>query len=187
MITEDYRQELLDMHSSTEWGITAGVYAGDTIVEFIKACPDIKTILDYGCGEGSLKKWVEDAGITDKEWTQYDPGVAEFSKRPEGKFDLVITTDVLEHVEEEHIDAVLDDLNNLTGKYLFNEIACYFARAYFRDGPYKGKDLHISVKAPDLWTIRLVRPDMTFITSTSCVHLGWKVRYLSIQERKVDE
>lgn len=187
MITEEYKKALLDIHSSAHWGTTGGVYAGDTIVEFIKAYPDIKTILDYGCGEGALKKWVEDSGITDKDWTQHDPCVAEFSKRPEGRFDLVITTDVLEHVEEEHIDDVIDDLNNLTGKYLFNEIACYFARSYFRGGPYKGKDLHISVKAPDHWMLRLDRSDMKLITSTSCVHFGWKVRYLSIQERKVNE
>lgn len=182
MITDSYRKELLDMHKSS-WGTTGGTYSGDTVVEFLKAFTDIKTILDYGCGESSLKKWVEDAGITDREWTMYDPGVAEFSQRPEGKFDLVITTDVLEHVEEEHVDSVLDDLNEFAGRYLFNEIACYLARAFFQSGPYKGQDLHINLKAPDSWMLRLVRPEMNFITSTSCVHLGWKVRYLAIQER----
>ena len=183
MITDEDRKELLDMHSSTEWGGTGGVYSGDTVVEFIKAYPEIKTILDYGCGEGSLKKWVEAAGITDKQWTLYDPGVAEFSERPTGRFDLVITTDVMEHIEESMLDAVIDDLNEFTGKYLFNEIACYLARAFFRDGPYKGKDLHINLKAPDAWMLRLRKPFMKGITSASCVHLGWKVRYLSIQER----
>ena len=182
MITEEYRKELLELHKAS-WGTTGGVYSGDTVVEFIKAFPDIKTILDYGCGEGSLKKWVEEAGITDKEWYQYDPGVEEFSLCPAGRFDLVITTDVLEHVEEDHIDSVIDDLNYLTKKYLFNEVACYLARRNFQSGPYEGKDLHISLKAPDDWMLRLARPDMGVITSTACVHYGWKVRYLSIQER----
>ena len=109
MITNEYRETLLEMHSSTEWGTTGGVYSGDTVVEFLKACPDIRTILDYGCGEGSLKKWVEDAGITDKQWTLYDPGIVEFQDRPKGKFDLVITTDVLEHVEEGFLDCVIID------------------------------------------------------------------------------
>ena len=183
MITDEYRETLLEMHSSTEWGTTSGVYSGDTVVEFLKACPDIRTILDYGCGEGSLKKWVEDAGITDKQWTQYDPGIVEFQDRPKGKFDLVITTDVLEHVEEDFLDNVIIDLNALTCKYLFNEIACYLSRAQFAIGPYKGQDLHINLKAPDSWMLRLARPDMGVITSAACVHYGWKVRYLSIQER----
>ncbi len=183
MITEEYRTELLAMHESLEWGTTGGVYSGDTVVEFIKSYPEIKTILDYGCGEGSLKKHVEDAGMTHLEWTLYDPGVVEFSERPIGPFDLVVTTDVLEHVEESMLDAVLDDLSELTGKYLFNEIACYFARTAFASGPYKGQDLHINLKLPDHWSIRLTRPELAFITSTSCVHHGWKVRYLSIQER----
>ena len=183
MISLDYQQELLDMHSSSEWGVTGGLYSGDTVVEFIKAFPDIKTILDYGCGEGTLKKWVEDAGITDKEWTLYDPGVVEFQDRPVGTFDLVITTDVLEHVEECYLSAVIKDLNQLTGKYLFNEIACYLARRNFESGPYKGRDVHINLKAPDAWMMRLAQPDMGVITSYACVHYGWKVRYLSIQER----
>ena len=182
MITKEYRKELLDIHANTDWGVTGGVYCGDSVIEFIKAFP-VKTILDYGCGEGSLKKWVEDAGITDLEWTQYDPGMPEFQKRPEGTFDLVVTTDVLEHVEDDMLDAVIDDLYSFTGKYIYNAIACYLARATFADGPYKGQDLHLSLKAPDEWMLRLARPYMGVISSHACVHYGWKVRYLSTQER----
>lgn len=182
MITDEYRQELLAMHEGS-WGTTGGLYAGDTVVAFLKEFPTIKTILDYGCGEGELKQWVEDAGITDKQWTLYDPGITKFSERPKGKFDLVITTDVLEHVEEEMLNDVLDDLNKLTGKYLYNEIACYFAGPCFESGPYKGQDIHINLKLPCHWSLSLNRSEMKFITSTACVHHGWKVRYLSIQER----
>jgi len=183
MITDEYRKTLLEMHSGSDWGDSGGQIAGDTIASFLKSFPKIKTILDYGCGKGTLKNWVEDSGITGREWTLYDPGVEKWATKPKGPFDLVITTDVLEHVEEEHLGEVIDDLNALTSKYLYSEIACYLTRNAFQSGPYKGQDLHINLKAPDEWMIRLERPDMGVITSTSCVHFGWKVRYLSIQER----
>ena len=183
MITSEYQSALLALRENYQWGYSGGKYAGETIVNLLNEFPEVKTILDYGCGGATLKEYVEEKGITDREWTLYDPGVEELKEPPKGKFDLVITTDVLEHVEEEHIDSVIDDLNDLTGKYLFNEVACYLARRNFQSGPYEGEDLHISLKAPDDWMLRLARPDMGVITSTACVHYGWKVRYLSIQER----
>jgi len=186
-ISDGYRETVLDMHSKSDWGNSSGQMSGDTIVSFLKSFPDIKTILDYGCGKGSLKIWAEDSGITGREWTLYDPGMPEFQEKPTGKFDLVITTDMLEHVEEKYLDDVIEEINSYTNKYLYNEIACYLARAFFQSGPYKGKDLHINLKAPDEWMVRLDRPDMKSITNTSCVHQGWKVRYLSIQERIVNE
>jgi len=184
VITPQYKEILLALHSKYGWGFTAGKYAGDTVMELLKEYPEIKTILDYGCGEGSLKKWISDAGIADIEWTQYDPGVAEFSARPEGKFDLVITTDVMEHVEECMLNDVLDDLRGFTKRFLYNEIACYFSGAIFGDGVYKGQDLHINLKAPDMWKYRLQHNDFKNKESKVSLLEGWKVRYLNIQERK---
>ena len=124
MITPDYKAELLRLHDKYIWGDSAGKYAGKTVVALLKERPEIKTVLDYGCGEGILKDFVVGAGITDREWTLYDSCVPRFSNLPEGKFDLVITTDVLEHVEEIMLNKVLDDLRTFTGKVLYNDIAC---------------------------------------------------------------
>ncbi len=182
LITPEYKQTLLDIHATTIFGDTAGKYAGDSIVSLLKANPEIQTILDYGCGVGTLKQWVEDKGITDKDWTLYDPGVAEFQQVPTGKFDLVITTDVLEHVEEIMLNNVLKHLRSMTGKFLYNEIACYFCRDSFRSGPYVGWDLHINLKAPDMWKKRLAHPSLSVIESYPSLLEGWKVRYLMIQK-----
>jgi hypothetical protein len=182
LITPEYKQTLLGIHAKFQWGGTAGKYAGDSIISLLRANPEIQTILDYGCGEGSLKKWVEDKGITDKDWTLYDPGVAEFQQVPERKFDLVITTDVLEHVEETMLDSVISHLRSMTGKFLYNEIACYFCNAKFQSGPYTGQDLHINLKAPDMWAQRLAHPSLDIVASYPSLLEGWKVRYLMIQK-----
>ena len=186
-ITPEYQSHLLGLHAKHEWGTTAGKYAGDTVLRLLKDFPEIKTILDYGCGEGTLKTWIEENGVTDKQWTLYDPGMEAFKEPPKGKFDLVITTDVLEHVEEEMLDAVLDNLRELTGRFLYSEIACYFCNVVFGDGPYAGQDLHINMKAPDSWFARL--QDSKF---NNCVYFPSlieerKVRALIIQERKRNE
>ena len=184
MITEEYQEALLSFRRRYGgWGITGGKYAGESIVNLLKEYPEIETILDYGCGTGTLKKYVEDAGITDKKWILYDPGVEKYKHKPTGKFDLVITTDVLEHVEEPMLNKVLENLRELTGRFLYNEIACYFSGQVFDCGPYAGIDLHINLKAPDSWVKRLQHRDFAAIEYTPSILEGWKVRCLLIQER----
>ena len=187
MITPEYKAELLALHTNYSWGTTAGKYAGDSIVSLLKEHPEIRTILDYGCGSGTLEKSVIDRGVSDREWVLYDPCVVSFNKMPTGKFDLVITTDVLEHVEEVMLNKVFHHLRSLTGKFLYNEIACYLTNVHFASGPYRGKDLHISLKAPDAWKIRLRHEGFTTVKSKVSLLEGWKVRYLLIQERIENE
>ena len=187
-ITDGYKEILQSLHERHKWGSTGGGYAGDSIVQLLTDRPEIKTILDYGCGEGSLKTHVESAGITDREWTLYDPGMKGLDKRPSGKFDLVITTDVLEHVEPEMQEKVILELMEYTDKVMFNEIACYATNRYFPNGPYKGMDLHINLRAPDMWRwiIESLAAPRGFQRLRSEVTLldGYKVRYLSILWRE---
>ncbi len=182
-ITPEYQEVLLGLHKNYTWGYTGGKYAGKTVLNLLKEFPEIETILDYGCGDGSLKKWIEEKDITDKKWTLYDPGIPEYKNIPQGKFDLVITTDVLEHVEEIMLNKVLAHLRELTGRFLYNEIACYFSGTSFADGPYAGQDLHINMKPPDVWSKRLCHRDFSIEVCQPSLLEGWKVRHLIIQER----
>ncbi len=182
-ISKEYQAELLDLHERYEWGSTGGQYAGDLIVKILTKHPDLITILDYGCGEGALQQYVENHGITDREWTLYDPGIAEYKVKPKGTFDLVVTTDVLEHVEPIQQDAVITELCNYADKILFNEIACYATAHKFSSGPYRGQDLHINLKVPCLWKreIEAIAKPLGWVQehSNTVVLEGWKVRYQS--------
>ena len=179
-VSADYKEALQELHEHSEWGVTGAGYAGESIVKLLQDNPEIRTILDYGCGEGTLKAYVEEQGITDREWTLYDPGMKAHAKKPEGQFDLVITTDVLEHVEVFMEKAVLQELKAYTKKYLYSDIACYLTRVKFESGPYIGQDLHINLKAPDAWRESLKKLEMTDVLSVATVIDGWKVRYLSV-------
>ncbi len=94
------------------------------------------------------------------------------------------TTDVLEHVEEIMLNKVLNHLRELTGRFLYNEIACYYCGITFGDGPYAGQDLHINMKCPDVWSKRLQHRDFSDEVRLTSLLEGWKVRCLVIQARK---
>jgi SAM-dependent methyltransferase len=76
-------------------------------------------VLDYGCGKGALVKALIEKEIPVQ---GYDPAMEEYKCRPEPA-DVLICTDVLEHIEPECLDAVLDDIKALTRKSAFLLIA----------------------------------------------------------------
>lgn len=68
-----------------------------------------RSVLDYGCGKGYLAK-----ALPFPIW-EYDPAIPEKAASPRPA-DLVVCTDVLEHVEPEHLKAVLHDLKRVVQK-----------------------------------------------------------------------
>lgn len=117
LITEDYRQLNARQHALHDsWGRHSSRYA-HTIATMASRIP-VTEMLDYGCGKQELKRALE------PEFTVhgYDPAFEELSAPPE-PHDLVVCTDVLEHIEPECLDAVLTDLRRLTRKFAFLVIA----------------------------------------------------------------
>lgn len=120
------------------------------IAELVKQY-EAKTLLDYGCGKACC--WLEEGadkavGIMP---TLYDPGVRGLSLRPQGRFDGVICTDVLEHCEDP--EAVIAELIGYASKFLFLAISC-------KPSPSKkklpdGRPLHICVHEPQWWRDRI--------------------------------
>ncbi len=66
-----------------------------------------KTVLDYGCGKATL------ARDADFDVQCYDPGIPEYEKLPEPA-DLVVCTDVLEHIEPDLLENVLKHISDVT-------------------------------------------------------------------------
>ena len=133
------------------WGATAVKWAGPDVERLLGWTRyHVETALDYGCGKFTMAKEFPQVN-----WTGYDPGIPERATKPNGKFDLVICTDVMEHVEEEFIDEVLREMVSYAKQVIFLEIACSPAHDKFMDGPRKGEDVHISIHPPSWWEARV--------------------------------
>lgn len=124
---------------------------------------DCATMLDYGCGKGSLVKLIPGA-------RGYDPALPEFSRRPEPA-DLVVCSDVLEHIEPECLDDVLEDLRSLAYRVVFLVISCRPAYKTLPDG----RNAHLIVENQDWWMGRLMeffRPGPYMSTKDELIFVG---------------
>lgn len=149
--SSEYQEHLQKEHDGSKWGSTGGRYSGADVLQLLEERPYIQTVLDFGAGKGSLEVFIKEKLGRDIVWTNYDPGVLEYNRIPQKQFDLVTTTDVLEHVEPENLVQTLQVLEALTATVLFNDIACYPTGKIFMEGPYKGLDMHLIVEEPSWW------------------------------------
>jgi len=139
-------------HYRSKWGTTGPKYAGAGVIRMLDERPYIESVLDFGAGKGELGSYIEQhlPGRVRK-WTNYDPGMPAYDKLPDKQFDLVISTDVLEHVEPHLIPETLQQLDERTRLVCYSNIACYPTGSLFMEGPYIGQDMHISLHRPEWW------------------------------------
>jgi hypothetical protein len=118
-----------------------------------------KTILDYGCGQGTLKKALKPL-IGDRIITEYDPAIKLKRSIEKGAvFDMVVCTDVLEHIEPDKLPIVIDHLFNLSVKILFLVVATRPSKKFFPDG----RNVHLIIQPDSWWKERLTHPHFRFV------------------------
>jgi hypothetical protein len=117
-------------------------YVGKSLIEHI---PDIRrlvdrtgaeTLLDYGSGKGLVHRGGGvSAQLGVKSVRCYDPAVPEHSTFPAGeKFDGVISTDALEHIPEDDIPWVLNEMFAAARKFVFATVAAFPAHKILPNG-----------------------------------------------------
>lgn len=144
-ITESYRslnRQLLE--SGVGYGTTS--YLRAPMVSALIAVLGAKTVLDYGCGAGTLAPSLK--GLA--EVAEYDPAVPGKDKFCPAA-ELVVCTDVLERVEPECLDTVLAQIGYLTGKAAYLVISLVPSRKSLPDG----RNAHLIVESADWWLARL--------------------------------
>ena len=123
------------------WGSTARRY-GEEVGTWCREL-GCSSVLDYGCGNGSLR----DTLPRDIGYAGYDPAVTGKFELPKGDYDMVACIDVMEHVEEEYVEQVLDQIFDAAEKAVFFLISCVPAKAVLPDG----RNAHITIKDAGEW------------------------------------
>jgi 2-polyprenyl-3-methyl-5-hydroxy-6-metoxy-1,4-benzoquinol methylase len=72
------------------------------------------SLLDYGCGKGAFIDEMQVLGAF-AAIVGFDPAVERFATRPDRRYDIVTCLDVLDQVEDAYVDAVIEDVAQLTG------------------------------------------------------------------------
>lgn len=110
----------------------------------------IRTVLDYGCGRSPLVNWL--AKLNDATPLRYDPAIPEHATLPEGPIDLIVSTDVLEHIPEDLLDNLLAEISSRSQNAYFH-IATALATTVLPNG----ENAHCTVQKPGWWRSRLER------------------------------
>jgi hypothetical protein len=113
--------------------------------------------LDWGAGKGLLGEFIRSYTGERITWTNYDPGMPEYDQIPDGPFDIVVSSDVFEHVEPHLLEETIKQAADRASQFFFMEVPCSPTGKLFASGPYKGQDLHLTVEAPEWWKATVSR------------------------------
>ena len=133
LISREYADLNRRMHEQPDFGIIGQRYVG--IVREMARAYDTRSILDYGCGKRTIE-----AGLGFP-IANYDPALEGLDSPPDPA-DIVVCTDVLEHIEPECVDAVLDDIRRCTRRAFMATITVVPAQKPLPDGTNPHRSVH---------------------------------------------
>lgn len=155
LISPAYLHEQRLLHAAPKgYGGKGGKWA-PVVLDLIDAC-GAYSVLDYGCGQGSLKSALH-AERPELFIHEYDPAIPGKDAAPL-RAGIVVSTDVLEHIEPDRLDEVLNHLFSLAIRVLFVVIATRPASKTLSDG----RNAHLTVKSGDWWRARMHRDDFKY-------------------------
>lgn len=109
------------------------------------------TVLDYGSGAGDAyrdpHKVHHTWGLKWQNVTCYDPSFKQYAKKPDRRFDVVICSDVLEHIPEQDVDRFIADLFDHAKLGVWASVCTRPAKKFFSDGT----NLHCTIKPVEWW------------------------------------
>lgn len=153
LISPKYKKQCEQLHATSNWGADGHRWY-EQVIEVMKAS-NSTSILDYGCGKGTLRTQIlmdERINLDPQRFYEYDPAIPAKSKLPP-KADLVVCTDVLEHIEPNKLEEVLDHLDNLMIKAMYLRIDMREANTILPDG----RNAHLIVADANFWRTKLAR------------------------------
>ena len=136
-----------ELHAKTMF---AGVTWKNSYELFAASIPNLEQqiILDFGCGpRGGIAEFLGDQRVI-----SYDPYVQAYSTPPwNRRFDVLFSSDVLEHLSIAAIKQFTDNVLACRPKYIFLNISTRSADKTFA----KGTNVHLTVKPTRWWQKKL--------------------------------
>lgn len=149
LISPKYRVMQRILHRRPEGYGNRGCKWASAVLELV-AQVNATSVLDYGCGQGTLRTDVMAAQPPGLRFDEYDPAVPGKDGLPSFA-DVVVCTDVLEHVEPEKLDSVLAHLRGLARKAVFVVVALVPDGKQLADG----RNAHLIVRPAQKWRRRV--------------------------------
>lgn len=148
-----YVEQCRVMHATRKILTGNGVLKHRDFLFQINAEADCHTGLDYGCGKCLQFETALADGRTLEETlgyavAKYDPAVPGLETLPEGPFDLVWCTDVLEYIPEEDIGDILAEIGGLAAKAVFITVSTYPTKKFLPNG----ENARVTLKPRQWWT-----------------------------------
>lgn len=148
IIDPDYQAQLAEMHSKGQFVRGSKVFG--SIQPFLKQYHPT-SVLDFGCGHGALMASIQQA-YPDMQVEGYDPGNLAHNCIPTRLFDAVVSADVFEHIEPNHLVETLRMISSKMTVAGWFRIACYPAKKHLPDG----RNSHLIVESPAWWREQLL-------------------------------
>lgn len=150
LISDEYRKLNNKLHQDNPtYGMGGGKHS-DTVIKLAKTLitPENQfvRVLDYGCGKGMLAKSLPFS------INEYDPAVQGKDESP-SPADLVVCSDVLEHIEPDKLNFVLDDLKRVTKQIGYFVISTRKAVKTYANG----SNAHLIVQGKDWWEKKIAK------------------------------
>ena len=147
LISKPYLAQQAELHSRPQGYGGKGSKWAETVLDLIKRY-DAWSVLDYGCGKGTLGKALREASVPGLRIDEYDPAITGWSMLP-GFADMVVCTDVLEHIEPDRLPSVLGHIALLARKAAFLVVALDPANKILSDG----RNAHLIQQPSDWWEL----------------------------------
>lgn len=148
-ISDEYVQLNATVHQQRKgYGNSANRFAKDIGAVLCKF--HTMSFLDYGCGKESLHRCLSKDYpylIQRAKYGAYDPAMPHRSVKPEEQYDMVVSTDVLEHIEPEYLEAVLEEIKGYAKKAVYFNICMKLSGDILPDG----RNAHLIVKDAVWW------------------------------------
>jgi len=147
-------EEAIDLHTELHTNDTK--FNGYSIAKHLPEIEDIikysniKNVLDYGCGKAKgwhRGKYAHVIGIDPNEVYLYDPCVPDYNTYPDRQFDMVVCTDVMEHIPLDGIPIVLGNIFSLAKKAVFITVSTRPAKKMLTTD----LNAHLTVQPPEWW------------------------------------